>query len=399
MGLFYLPPQAHPSGRAARPKTPRSDEVTTHAFSEDHPRRGSRRDVAIRKHRLKNQKERLPRMRDIPKLERKAVEEVAEANGSRGVYPEGRSGMTVEAQHSDIGECIITGRRSNLDYHEPGDFRRSRDPGSQNDPRKRVLIWRKFHDDITFQGWRDELKDGRYRCWNAEGEVVRDVPVRLDEKLGCMVADWKDEEVVFDIRAYLAPAAPPLADLLPRLMDCSDEALASAYEEASAATERCYVVGCLAVTVLRDRYRFERWPAKAPSGWHGDKPYPPEEPYWTHVVSRIIGSAPRTVYRRAEVWSLFEKIASNGKFEQVEDILLEMGKQAWNLLLQASDKEAAFQEALDLKAERGEVKGDSLAARLQEKGFLPRAKWEYACPCGCGWVGKQSELLKRPSVH
>jgi hypothetical protein len=81
----------------------------------------------------------------------------------------------IAAEHSDVGACIITGRTSNLDRHEPGDFRRSRDPGSHLDPRKRVLIWRKFHDDITFQGWRDELKDGRYRCWNADGELVRDV--------------------------------------------------------------------------------------------------------------------------------------------------------------------------------------------------------------------------------
>ena len=97
----------------------------------------------------------------------------------------------VAVEHIDDGACIITGRHSQLDYHEPGDFRRSRDPGSHLEPTKRVLVWRRFHDLITFRGWRDELKDGRYRCWDDEQEPVRNVPVRLDERLGCMVADWK----------------------------------------------------------------------------------------------------------------------------------------------------------------------------------------------------------------
>ncbi len=306
--------------------------------------------------------------------------------------------MRIDSQHSDVGACIITGGRSQLDYHEPGDFRRSRDPGSQLDPRKRVLINRVFHDNVTFKGWRDELKDGRYRCWNDQRELVRDVPVRLDEKVGCMMPDWKDEETLTALATY-SPSANSLslADVRQRLLDCSDEAVAEVYDQAEALAERCYVLCCLSVTVLRDRYRFERWPAKMPGSWRKDKPYPPEEPYWTYVVGQIIGSAPRTVYRRTEVWGLFDEIASNGKFEQVEEILLELGKQGWNVLLQANDKEAAFKEAIDLKAERGEIKGDVLAARLQERGVISKAKWEYACPCGCGWSGKQSEFLKRPA--
>lgn len=305
----------------------------------------------------------------------------------------------IAAEHSDVGACIITGRTSNLDRHEPGDFRRSRDPGSHLDPRKRVLIWRKFHDDITFQGWRDELKDGRYKCWNADGELVRDVPVRLDERLGCMVADWKDQEVVTGMGMLLPVASmPSLSEMRARLIDCSDEAVAEVYERAESLAERCYVLCCLAVTVLRDRYRFEEWPAKAPSWWRRDKPYPPADmPYWAHVVGHIINKSSRTVYRRNQVWGLFEEFARNGNFAESEEVLLELGKEAWNLILQATDKEAALEEALTLKAERGEVKGDSLAARLQEKELIPRAKWEYVCPGGCGWSGKQSDLIRRVS--
>lgn len=146
----------------------------------------------------------------------------------------------IEAEVTDKGACIITGRCSQLDYHEPGDFRRSRDPGSHLDPRKPVLLARQFHDRITFGGWRDELKDGRYRCWDDAGNTVRDVPVRLDDRLGCMVANWKDEDTVRDVAAFIPTTGlPPLVDLRERLVDCSDEAMGVVYEQAEAFAQRC----------------------------------------------------------------------------------------------------------------------------------------------------------------
>ena len=303
--------------------------------------------------------------------------------------------LQVEAEHVDDGACIITGRHSQLDYHEPGEFRRSRDPGSHLDPNKRVLISRRFHDRVTFEGWRDELNDGRYRCWDGKGEPVRDVPVRLDERLGCMVPDWKDEETVQALARWIpAGGIPSFAELQERLSDCSDEAVSHVYEQAETLSERCHILSCLTVAILRQRYRLEEWPPETPDWWRKGKAYPPEEPYWPHVVGKIINKSWRTAYRRHQEWNLFEKFAINGNPVQIE-LFLDLGKQAWNVILQSPDKEAAFVEAADLKAEVGEVRGDMLAARLQERGLLAKAKWEYGCPCGCGWWGRQRDFSKR----
>ncbi len=302
----------------------------------------------------------------------------------------------VDAEMTDEGACIITGRRSQLDYHEPGDFRRSRDPGSHLDPTKRVLVYRHFHDRITFGGWRDELKDGRYRCWDDKGSLMRDVPVRLDERLGCMVADWKDEATVREVGTYIPSVGlPSLAELRERLLDCSDEAVTQVYEQAEACAERCYMLSSLAVAILRDRYRLEEWPQSAPAWWRAGSPYPPDEPYWPHVVGNIINRSWRTAYRRYQVWCEFERLAINGNSPRAEELALELGKQAWNVIVQANDKEAALAEAADLKAEVGEVRGDMLAARLQERGLLQKAQWEYGCPCGCDWWGRQRDFRKR----
>lgn len=296
----------------------------------------------------------------------------------------------------DDGACIITGRRSQLDYHEPGEFRRSRDPGSHRDPNKRVLVWRVFHDRITFGGWRDELKDGRYRCCDDEKRLVRDVPVRLDDRLGGMVADWKDEAIMRDIAAYVPSVGlPSFAELRVRLVDCSDEAITQVYDQAEAFAERCYMLCCLSVAILRDRYRFEEWSERAPDWWRKDKPYPPDEPYWPHIVGRIVNRSWRTVYRRYQVWCEFEQIATNGNSPQTEEVALELGKQAWNVILKASDREATLVEAVDLKAETGEAKGEVLASRLQEHGLLQKAQWEYGCLCGCDWWGRQRDFRKR----
>lgn len=184
----------------------------------------------------------------------------------------------VAVEHIDDGACIITGRHSQLDYHEPGDFRRSRDPGSHLEPTKRVLVWRRFHDLITFRGWRDELKDGRYRCWDDEQEPVRNVPVRLDERLGCMVADWKDEKTAQAIAAWIPAAGmPSFAELRESLVDCSDEALGQICDQVDLYAERCYMLCCLGVAILRERYRLEEWPGKSPEWWHENASYPPDE--------------------------------------------------------------------------------------------------------------------------
>jgi hypothetical protein len=60
--------------------------VTRNAFGKEHPRRGSRQDVAIRKYRLKKEKTRLPRKRDMAALETRAVEQMQRANSLLGVY-------------------------------------------------------------------------------------------------------------------------------------------------------------------------------------------------------------------------------------------------------------------------------------------------------------------------
>ncbi|MDO8615022.1 MAG: hypothetical protein Q7T33_04730 [Dehalococcoidia bacterium] len=125
------------------------------------------------------------------------------------------------------------------------------------------------------------------------------------------------------------------------------------------------MLSCLTVAILRDRYRFEEWPRNTPGWWREGKPYPHDEPYWPHVVGRIINSSWRAAYPRHQVWCEFEEFARNGNSPQAEELALELGKQSWNVILQAKDKEAALAEALDLKAEVGEVRGDMFAARLQ----------------------------------
>ena len=152
---------------------------------------------------------------------------------------------------------------------------------------------------------------------------------------------------------------------------------------------------CLSVAVLHDRYRVEEWPTKPPLWWNKEKAYPPAEPYWTYSVGHTIERSARTVYRRYEVWRTFEQFATDGNFEQAEEFASALGHEMWGVIIKAEDRQAALIEAVDLKAETGEVRSDMLAARLQERGLLQKAKWEYGCPCGCDWWGLQRAFRKR----
>ena len=58
-------------------------------FKNKLPRRGTRVDVAMRKHSLKNQRARLPRARDLEELRLRAEGEMARSNAMRGVHPMG----------------------------------------------------------------------------------------------------------------------------------------------------------------------------------------------------------------------------------------------------------------------------------------------------------------------
>jgi hypothetical protein len=80
-----------------------------------------------------------------------------------------------------------------------------------------------------------------------------------------------------------------------------------------------------------------------------------------------------------------------------EEISIELGAAARRLIAESKDSGAALIEAIDLKAEVGDARGDMLAARLQRKGLLAAAKFEYGCPCGCDWWGSQKSFLKRPA--
>lgn len=54
------------------------------------PRRGTRQDAAMRKHRLKNQRDRLPRTRDMDKLLLQAQRDMAREVAGFGVGPQVR---------------------------------------------------------------------------------------------------------------------------------------------------------------------------------------------------------------------------------------------------------------------------------------------------------------------
>ena len=58
-------------------------------FKNKLPRRGTRADVAMRKHALKSQRVRLPRARDLEELRLRAEGEMARSNAIRGVHPAG----------------------------------------------------------------------------------------------------------------------------------------------------------------------------------------------------------------------------------------------------------------------------------------------------------------------
>ncbi len=51
------------------------------------PRRGTRADVAMRKHALKSRRARLPRASDLERLRSEAEREMARSNAMRGIHP------------------------------------------------------------------------------------------------------------------------------------------------------------------------------------------------------------------------------------------------------------------------------------------------------------------------
>lgn len=198
-----------------------------------------------------------------------------------------------------------------------------------------------------------------------------------------------------DDRQMFPVEATSLAVYRARLQGCADEEVSEAYARAESVAGRCFLLCCLSVAVLHDRYRVEEWPTKPPLWWNKEKAYPPAEPYWTYSVGHTIERSARTVYRRYEVWRTFEQFATDGNFEQAEEFASALGHEMWGVIIKAEDRQAALIEAVDLKAETGEVRSDMLAARLQERGLLQKAKWEYGCPCGCDWWGLQRAFRKR----
>ena len=205
----------------------------------------------------------------------------------------------------------------------------------------------------------------------------------------------KDEQIV----GALVPVSDGLTiqEWRQRLCNGSDEAIGDVYQRAESLEERFKVLACLSVAILHDRYQAATWPATRPPWWPNDKQYPPKEPYWSHLVGHLIGRSYSTAYRRYRAWLDFERIVTNDNSPETEELALELGSAARGLIQDSTDPDAALIEAIDLKAEVGDARGDMLAARLQEAGLLPKAKWEYGCPCGCGWWGRQREFRKRPN--
>lgn len=189
--------------------------------------------------------------------------------------------------------------------------------------------------------------------------------------------------------------APTIEEWRRKLSGCADEVVCDLYERADALEERFKVLAALAVAVLRDRHHQEPWPTQPPLWWPAGKEYPPSEPYWSHVVGHLIGRSWSTAYRRYRNWLAFEQIVTNDNSPADEELAIELGNAARTLIQTSIDPDAALLEAIDLKAEIGEARGDMVAARLQEKGLIAKAKWEYECPCGCRWSGKLKDLIKR----
>jgi hypothetical protein len=89
-----------------------------------------------------------------------------------------------------------------------------------------------------------------------------------------------------------------LSSLKAQLEASSTEAVSQVYSHAESIAGRYFLMCCLSVAVLHDRFWDEPWPAQRPSWWNKEKAYPPTEPYWTYSVGHMIDRSPRTVYRR-----------------------------------------------------------------------------------------------------
>ena len=191
--------------------------------------------------------------------------------------------------------------------------------------------------------------------------------------------------------------APTMEEWRRRLSACADEVVCDLYQRADVLEERFKVLAALAVAVLHDRHQRESWPEGRPLWWPAPKEYPPQQPYWSHVVGHLIGRSWSTAYRRYRDWLAFERIVTNDNSPADEELAIELGNAARMLIQTSTNPDAALIEAIDLKAEVGEARGDMVAARLQEAGLLAKAKWECGCPCGCGWWGRRKDFLKRPA--